>query len=110
MMTLIRGLNHTFFPFSHRMCYTDSKHPGDITFITQTIESQEIIHYLERRWYPECLYLLAMVDYLSRENHIPLRVSIQESVLIVHFWGVQRFLVYVRIEGLRPSKLRVLYQ
>jgi len=25
----------------------------------------------QRKWYPEALYLLAMVDYLSRENGLP---------------------------------------
>ena len=45
---------------------------GDIDFLAQTIESRDILFYYERRWYPECLYLLAMVDYLSRENSIPL--------------------------------------
>ena len=63
--------------FKSNVCHR-VKELGDITFISQTIESQEIIHYLERRWYPECLYLLAMVDYLSRENHIPLRDEYNE--------------------------------
>ena len=26
----------------------------------------------QRCWYPECLYLLAMIDYISRLNDIPL--------------------------------------
>ena len=63
--------------FKSNVCHR-VKELGDITFISQTIESQEIIHYLERRWNPECLYLLAMVDYLSRENHIPLRDEYNE--------------------------------
>lgn len=29
-------------------------------------------HLYKRRWYPEALYLLAMLDYLSRENDIPI--------------------------------------
>ena len=28
--------------------------------------------YFERKWYPESLYLLAMLDYISRENDVPL--------------------------------------
>ena len=45
---------------------------GDIDFIIDTLESQDIRMYFERKWYPESLYLLAMLDYLSRENDIPL--------------------------------------
>ena len=31
-----------------------------------------IRQYADQGWYAECLYLLAMVDYLSRENGLPL--------------------------------------
>ena len=36
------------------------------------MESQDIRTYYERKWYPESLYLLAMLDYISRENDVPL--------------------------------------
>jgi len=45
---------------------------GDIEFIAHTLENQEIRIYFERQWYPESLYLLAMLDYISRENDVPL--------------------------------------
>ena len=45
---------------------------GDITFIIDVLESNEIRTYYDRKWYPECLYLLALLDYVSRENHVPL--------------------------------------
>ena len=48
------------------------KELGDIDFLIKTIESDEITVYYQRGWYPECLYLLAMVDYISRINEIPL--------------------------------------
>ena len=48
------------------------KELGDIDFLIKTIESDEITVYYQRGWYPECLYLLAMVDYISRINDIPL--------------------------------------
>ena len=48
------------------------KELGDIDFIADTLESQEIRTYYDRKWYPESLYLLAMLDYISRENGIPL--------------------------------------
>ena len=34
-----------------------------------------IRRYYEKKWYPEALYLLAMVDYLSRENHLPICIN-----------------------------------
>ena len=45
---------------------------GDINFIIDTLENQNIRKYFERKWYPESLYLLAMLDYISRENDVPL--------------------------------------
>ena len=48
------------------------KELGDIDFLIKTIKSDEITVYYQRGWYPECLYLLAMVDYISRINEIPL--------------------------------------
>ena len=48
------------------------KDSGDIPFITETLKSGEIRRLYEQKKYPEALYLLAMVDYLSRENDLPL--------------------------------------
>lgn len=45
---------------------------GDINFIIQTLENNLIRSYYQRGWYPESLYLLAMLDYLSRQNNVPL--------------------------------------
>ena len=44
---------------------------GDMDFIIDTLESDEVRKLHQRQWYPESLYLLAMVDYLSRENELP---------------------------------------
>lgn len=38
----------------------------------ETLESGEIRKLYEQKRYSEALYLLAMVDYLSRENDLPL--------------------------------------
>ena len=57
--------------FKSNVCHK-LKELGDIKFLIDTIESGEISEYYKRKWFPECLYLLAMVDYLSRENDIPL--------------------------------------
>lgn len=45
---------------------------GDIDFIIKTLEGNEIEVYYQKGWYPESLYLLAMLDYISRENNVPL--------------------------------------
>ena len=61
----------SFDNFKSTICHR-LKEMGDIPFIADTLESREIRTYYERKWYPESLYLLAMLDYISRENDIPL--------------------------------------
>ena len=61
----------SFENFKSTICHR-VKELGDIDFIADTLESQEIRTYYEKKWYPESLYLLAMLDYISRENDIPL--------------------------------------
>ena len=61
----------SFENFKSTICHR-VKELGDIDFIIDTLESQDIRMYFERKWYPESLYLLAMLDYISRENDIPL--------------------------------------
>ena len=48
------------------------KRLGDIDFLIDTLQSNEIRSCYDKKWYPESLYLLAMVDYLSRMNGIAL--------------------------------------
>ena len=48
------------------------KRLGDLDFIIETLETGEINSLFERGWYIESLYLLSMVDYLCRENELPL--------------------------------------
>ena len=52
------------------MCHA-LKEQGDIQFIIQTLESGEIRKLFNKGWYEESLYLLAMLDYVSRENNVP---------------------------------------
>ena len=47
------------------------KDAGDIDFIIMTLESDRIRKLFNRKWYAESMYLLAMIDYLSRENDLP---------------------------------------
>lgn len=48
------------------------KELGDIDFIINTLEENKIREYYNRKWYPESFYLLAMLDYISRINDVPL--------------------------------------
>lgn len=48
------------------------KAKGDIDFIIETLSADKIRTLYDRKWYPEAFYLLAMVDYLSRENDVPI--------------------------------------
>jgi transcriptional regulator with XRE-family HTH domain len=59
-----------FETFKSNVCHR-VKDTGDLDFIINTLESGEIRSLWEKKWYPESLYLLAMVDYLSRENDLP---------------------------------------
>lgn len=61
----------SFETFKSNTCH-HVKDLGDIDFIIETLESDEIRKLYERSWYRESLYLLAMVDYLSRINDLPL--------------------------------------
>lgn len=48
------------------------KELGDVDFVIETLEKDDIRTYYRKKWYLESLYLLAMLDYLSRINDIPL--------------------------------------
>ena len=61
----------SFENFKSTVCHR-VKELGDLDFIMDTLETQDIRTYYERKWYPESLYLLAILDYISRENDIPL--------------------------------------
>jgi hypothetical protein len=61
----------SFETFKSNTCHY-VKDMGDIDFIVETLEADEIRKLYERRWYREALYLLAMIDYLSRMNSLPL--------------------------------------
>ena len=47
------------------------KYLGDLDFIMEILQTNEIRTLYKKKLYPECLYLLAMLDYLSRENELP---------------------------------------
>ena len=57
--------------FKSNVCH-QLKELGDIDFIIETLENNIIRDYYNRKWYPECFYLLAMLDYISRINNVPM--------------------------------------
>lgn len=57
--------------FKSNICHS-LKEKGDIPFVVEVLEEDTIGKYYRKKWYPECLYLLAMLDYVSRINDIPL--------------------------------------
>ena len=57
--------------FKSNVCHS-VKTEGDLSFIIKTLEANEIRTLWDKEWIPECLYLLAMVDYLCRLNELPL--------------------------------------
>lgn len=57
--------------FKSNICHK-LKELGDIPFIIDLLEKDEIRKAYQKGRYRESLYLLAMLDYVSRENHVPL--------------------------------------
>lgn len=64
----------SFDVFKSNICH-QVKDMGDFDFVIETLESGRIKKYFDLKWYPESLYLLAMVDYLNRENDLPLALE-----------------------------------
>lgn len=56
--------------FKSNVCHR-LKEQGDIDFLIETLKEDMIRQYYDKKWYPESFYLLAMVDYISRENNVP---------------------------------------
>ncbi len=56
--------------FKSNVCH-ELKRKGDIQFIKDTLESNLIPQYFTQLRYREALYLLDMLDYVSRKNNIP---------------------------------------
>ena len=48
------------------------KELGFKKFIVFVLKADKVTDYMNKKWYPEALYLLAMLDYVSRINNIPI--------------------------------------
>ena len=59
----------SFETFKSNVCH-HVKDMGEIDFMISVLESDEIRTLYNKHWYPEALYLLAMLDYLSRINDV----------------------------------------
>jgi len=57
--------------FKSNVCHR-VKYEGDLVFIKNIKKNNKIEYYFDKKWYLESLYLLAMIDYLSRENNLKL--------------------------------------
>lgn len=66
-----------FETFKSQICHI-VKSKGDIDFIIDVLKADDINKYWELKWYPEAFYVLAMLDYLSRENDLPLAEKYEE--------------------------------
>ena len=60
-----------FETFKSNTCH-HVKDMGDLDFIVDLLEKDEIRKLYRKKWYPEALYLLAMLDYLCRVNDLPI--------------------------------------
>lgn len=67
----------SFEAFKSNVCHM-VKDMGDVDFIVNILQSDDISCYWNKMWYREAFYLLAMVDYLSRVNDIPLCTKYNE--------------------------------
>lgn len=61
----------SFEVFKSEVCHR-VKDMGDLEFVIETLETDKIRELYDLCWYPETLYLLAMVDYLSGLNDLPI--------------------------------------
>ena len=56
--------------FKSNVCH-QVKELGCVEFLIYALKQDDIRNYYHKKWYPECFYLLAMVDYISRIINIP---------------------------------------
>jgi len=57
--------------FKSNVCHS-LKRMGDIDFMLDVLDTNIIEKYFKKEMYEECFYMLAMFDYVSRENNITL--------------------------------------
>lgn len=60
-------LNQDFELLKSNTCHSLKE---DIRFLIELQEEDSIRRYYRKKWFPECFYLLAILDYVSRINEI----------------------------------------
>ncbi len=60
-----------FDTFESNVCHL-VKMLGDIEFLKDMLLSKIVFTFYEREWFSETLYMVGMIDYLSKRNDIPL--------------------------------------
>lgn len=63
--------------FKSNVCHR-LKREGDLAFILHVLENDEVAQLYKKKWYPEAYYMLALVDYLSKEHEVPLCTKYSE--------------------------------
>jgi hypothetical protein len=61
----------SFEAYKSNVCHI-LKYKGDLDFLEMILIDDTITQFYQNKLYQNCLYLLAMVDYISKENAIPL--------------------------------------
>lgn len=64
-------IRYDFEAFKSNVCH-ELKNLSYKEFIIKTLKEDKISDYFIKKWYPEALYLLAMLDYVSRINNVPI--------------------------------------
>jgi hypothetical protein len=67
----------SFETFKSNVC-PEIKEKGDLDFIIETLQSDEVGKYWTQKWYPEAYYLLSAIDYLCRVNDLPICTNYEE--------------------------------
>lgn len=65
-----KNYRSSFETFKSNICHY-VKDMGDMEFIIHVLETDQIRELYKKQWYLEALYLLGMLDYLSKENGLP---------------------------------------
>ncbi len=70
ILSIITEKREQFDIFKGNICHL-VRNIGELNFIKTVLCSGEPQKLYEKHWFAECFYLVAMVDYLSRKNDIP---------------------------------------
>ena len=79
------------------------KDKGDIDFIIETLSKDEIRALYDRQWYAESFYLLAMVDYLSKENEYEINIKEDDEAYKLLDLLIQNKVKVEKFEIKKPS-------